>query len=106
MSPQLEMKEKESCLRTCQCDAGCALDVIIEDTCLRTELIEQLKSIMVSKVLKLDQHMGLPPLQCSHKARHNFMVCSASQSGLSEALWAIIRFSVYSKDDLLPQKQQ
>lgn len=83
------IKEGTGGLHTCQRDAGCALDVIIEDTCMRAVLVEQLKGIVVGKVLKLDQYMRLPLPQSRHEACHYFMVCSASQSMLSESLQAV-----------------
>jgi hypothetical protein len=97
------IKEGTGGLHTCQRDAGCALDVIIEDTCMRAVLVEQLKGIVVGKVLKLDQHMRLPLPQCRHEACHYFMVCSASQSMLSESLQAVSHRKAHFL--LLPQKK-
>lgn len=48
---------------TCQCDAGSALYVVVEAAVGACVLFQQLEGVVVGKVLKLDQRVGLPPLQ-------------------------------------------
>ena len=54
---------------TCKGNAGSALDVIIEAAVRGSVLLQQLKGVVVGKILKLHHRMWLPLLQ----GRHEFL---------------------------------
>ena len=72
--------------RTRQCDAGCALNVIIEAAVRAPILLQQLKGVVIGKVLILHQGVRLPLLEGRHEPFNNFPVVSADKPSLPETL--------------------
>ena len=60
---------------TCKGDAGSALYVIIEAAVRLSVLLQQLKGVMVGKILKLHHRVWLPLLQGCHEFLYDCPVC-------------------------------
>ena len=71
---------------TCKGNAGSALDVIIEAAVRGSVLLQQLKGVVVGKILKLHHRVWLPLLQGRHKPLYDSPICCTHEPALPEAL--------------------
>ena len=70
--------------------AGTHLDVVVEAADLLAILLQDLKGVVVPKVLPLQQHVRPPGLQCRHELGHQCIVGGPSHAALAQALVALV----------------
>ena len=73
-------------MRTRKRNAGSPLDIIIEAAVRLSVLLQQLKGVVIGKILKLHHRVRLPLLQGHHKPLYDSPVCWTHKPALPEAL--------------------
>lgn len=71
---------------TCKGNAGSALDVIIKAAVRASVLLQQLKGVVIGKILELHHRVWLPLLQGRHAFFYDCPVCCTNEPALPEAL--------------------